>query len=568
MIALDLETSGLNWRKDRIIGIATYNGQDAIFSQLLPDALTIYDFVLHNAKFDLKFLRHNGCSLSGRIDDTMLMSYVLNPEREGGHSLANLTKTILGRDHYEISDLLGKGKTKRRMEDLTFEELAEKSKMDVKDTYDLFFALKEQMTPDLWRLYEKIELKLMLALVDIEMRGIDLDVKYLQQLEQETRQEMAQALRQVRKWPHINYNSPKQVGDLLYKKLKLPKCKVTDKGQPSTDTETLGQLAHPFAKQLIAYRDVKKRLSTYVEPLLEEANTNAGKLFPNFNQALTATGRLSSSNPINLQNIPTRSESGRKIRGAIIPTTNKILVEADYAQIEPRLMAHFSNDNNLIKLFRQEMDLYTGVVQEVLYGGLQAKEKEAKEKRALGKLLFLAMGYGAQPKKLVKAAKISGVTISEQEAQDFIDKASCTYSTLFQFKENVVQKARREGKVTTICGRVRYFPKMNDPDRWVRMEQERQAFNTLIQGSAADLMKIALIKLYEAKFKLLLTVHDSVLIEIPSLDGADLAVSDPLFEQRYIDYIEQIMESVGSKLRVPLKVETTIQDRWGHNNAI
>ena len=555
MLSFDCETGGLDPRHHNLICVSSYDGSNSglefsnfgsLFDENTPK-------IGHNIKFDLTFLKYNGVEIRGEIHDTKLMAYLIDPERKST-SLKDLAEELLGVSVIRFEDVCGKGKKQ-----ITFDkameqnpELATKyAKQDAELTYKLFHVLKEQMSSTLWQLYTKLEIPLIRVLMDMEMSGIEIDTDYLDYLEKSTRSEIWRALKNLRQYPHLNYNSPKQVGELLYNKLKLPKIKVTAKKQPSTDTEVLKQLEekHPFPKYLLQYRDAKKRLSTYIEPIKEEAQQNEGKLYPHFNQMVTATGRLSSSSPINLQNIPNRTASGRAIRRVFISKAVYVFVEADYAQIEPRIMAHCSRDPNLIKLFGTGSDLYTGVVAQVL----QLPEKEAEEKRALGKLLFLAMGYGAQPNKLVKAAKQNDVDITEEEAGEFILRAEQTYSVLFQYKRSIINQARQLGYVTTLCGRVRHIRGLKDPNKWVRMEAERQAFNTVIQGSAADIMKMALLKLNRAGYDLKLTVHDSVLIEL--LDDEE-ALADIVAEAKLI------MENIV-KLRVPLKVDIKVGNNWG-----
>lgn len=582
IISLDLETTGLNPRKDKILGIAQYKDGQASY---IPWDLLHYDsnahwidkaeYIFHNGKFDLQFLQRHNIPPPNEVHDTMIMSYLLDPKREGGHNLKNLCETILHVPHDDMQAVLRDYGVQTTSE-LPFEVLANKSKADVTHTYQLFHVLKAQMSPALWQLYTKLEIPCMLALMDIEMQGINIDVKYLQSLKQSIFMELEESLSllchrvkqlgytgimtsDVRKKDHpkhLNLNSPKQITELLYKTLNLAKQvrwvvfkKAGLKKVLSTDIHALVELqeAHPIVPLLIQYRNANKRMSTYIKPLEKEIKHNEeNKVYPRFNQCVTATGRLSSSNPINFQNIPKRSNAGNAIRGCFVATPGHLLLEADFAQIEPRIMAHSANDITLRKIFTSGNELYCDVVKSIL----SCSDEEAKKKRPLGKLLFLAMGYGAQPKKLIKAAKQDDIILTEDEASAFITQAELTYKDLFAYKRKVIHQAQQQGYVETLCGRRRYFTGLTSADKWIRLKQEREAFNTVIQGSAADIMKLAIVALHKQNINILLTVHDSVLVE----------VEDKGNNHDY--HIGQIMEGVVH-LQVPLIVEVKKLENWG-----
>jgi DNA polymerase-1 len=566
MIAVDLETTGLDCHKDQIISIAIYDAvsdpmvimwedffspqYETIRKKLQDPDMTL---LFHNAKFDLKFLEVNNFKMFNKIEDTLLMSYVLNPGRES-HKLKDLVETFCGYKMVRFTELVGKGRTKQHITEVDPERFKSYASDDVKYLYNLYVYFSRQLSqqPFLDRLYHKLELPLLHVLMAMELRGVRIDRRKLEALEKETRSLCAKALRSLRRYKHFNYNSTKQLREYLFQGLRLHAIKNTNKGEQSTDRETLQALAelHPFPKALLSYREITKRLSTYIKPLLTEAN-DEDTVHTTFNQALTETGRLSSSDPINFQNIPKRSPEGNKIRGCFTARPGYVLLEADYAQIEPRLVAHLSGDISFQQLFNAGKDPYIQVLRSL---GLPDAD------RGLGKVLMLAAQYGARPAKLCKSAKtMFNVEITEDEAETFLNKLKAKYSTLFSWRDQVVAQARSVGYVTTMFHRIRYIDNITSHEMLKRWTAEREAFNTKIQGSAADIIKLAMIELDKA-FKaqlfdahILIQVHDSLLVEVRN---------ECFLVQLVRDEMERVMCSIAA-LKVPLKIEMKMTDYWG-----
>jgi len=560
-----LETTGLNPFKDDIIGVAMLrDGEQPTFvpwDEAIKKEIAslVGPLLFHNAQFDLLFLETHGVKMENEIHDTMIISYLLDPERKGGHGLKSLAETVLGeKEVIRYEDLVGTGTKRKELKDIDWSHLCTYGKQDVAFTHALFNLFRRKISVQSYRLYSKLEIPLVHMLVDMRMRGIDVDVNYLHSLEVSTRGEIATLLKQLRKYAHINFNSSKQLIDLLHKQWKLPVCGVTPKRKPSVDKKALRKLKqyHSFPGILLEYKLHTKLLGTYIKPILREAFTNENTdkthtLHPNFNQCITATGRLSSSNPINFQNLPKHPISGGGVRGSFVPRSGYTFIEADYSQIEPRIMGSFSKDPALIKIFVSGRDLYIQVVQQIF----QCSEEEAKKKRPLGKVMELAEKYGAEGPKIYALALAAGVATTQDEVDFFLREKEKRFPMLYQYKRDIINEVRQRGYSETLLGRRRYFPRIKDTNRYVRWAQEREAFNAVIQGSAADIMKMALVRLnrYE-DFNLLLTVHDSVLIEVCNFNECEIHMCR--------NNIRSEMEGVV-KLRVPLVVDTKIMERWG-----
>src|SRR5258706_6355304 len=288
--AIDLETTGLDWRNDRIMDMAWARGDHAVYevAPSIEQVLIEHEgpYVLHNGKFDLHFLKSAGIAIQGFIHDTMIMSYLLKPVRAGGHSLGAIARSILGVQHVEIADLLGKGKKKRAITDIPIEELAEKSKEDVRHTYALFEAFKSQMPSDLWQLYIDLELPLLHNLLQDEIRGVIVDVNFLKQLRDQLEKQEREAKEGLSKHSDINYASPKQLGRLLFDTLGLPITRRTKTGQASTDEETMQVLEnrHPVPRLILQARRAHKLTSTWIDPLIDAGEEGKGVVHLNYNQ--------------------------------------------------------------------------------------------------------------------------------------------------------------------------------------------------------------------------------------------------------------------------------------------
>ncbi|MFA5499828.1 MAG: DNA polymerase I, partial [Candidatus Omnitrophota bacterium] len=375
---------------------------------------------------------------------------------------------------------------------------------------------KELSKKDLDSLFYDVEMPLIEVLAQMEMDGVSIDSAYLKELSVEMEKKLERLTKKIYEFAEgeFNINSPKQLSAILFDKLKLPIIKRTKTGI-STDEDVLTRLAskHPLPEKLLEYRELSKLKSTYVDNLPSLINPATGKLHTSFNQTVTATGRLSSSGP-NLQNIPIKTEEGRKIRKAFISSgENSILLSADYSQIELRVLAHFANDKNLIKAFKEGLDIHSFTAS-LVFG---VKEADVtSDMRGMAKTVNFGIIYGMSPYGLSQS-----LGIEVDKAKEFIDAYFERYPSVKQFMEEILEEAREKGYVTTILGRRRYIPEINSPDMRMRQFAERTAINTPIQGSAADIIKVAMIAIHEKLMKnklssrMIMQVHDELVFDVP-----------------------------------------------------
>ncbi len=595
-IALDTETTSLNPFKAELVGIGVSWGEgidqlayipmghksesnilnsddmnqlpiNFVLQQLTPWLTSEkHPKVLQNAKYDRSiFLRH-GVELEGVIMDTLLADYLCDSTTK--HSLAEICKREFGFTPTNFTEIVGKGKT---FADVSINDASLYCGMDVHLTRKLSIQLKknlERMGEDILRLLKKVEQPLEKVLAKMEVTGIRVDVPYLQGLSKSIKTNLVDLEKQIHNFSdkEFNISSPKQLGEILFENMKLDKKKSRKtKTGWSTDANVLEKLVsdHPIVSKIIEYRTLSKLLSTYVEaiPLLIEKETN--RVHTDFNQAVTATGRLSSSNP-NLQNIPIRTEFSRQIRKAFLPKENWKLLSADYSQIELRILAHLSGEEILQNAYKKGEDVHSLTAKLLL-----DKHSINEAERRLGKTINFGVIYGMGAQRFSRS---TGVTISE--AKEFLAKYKNRYKKVFSFLELQERLALSRGYVTTILGRRRYFHfnknglgrlKGKDPFEidlitarraGIEAQQLRAAANAPIQGSSADIIKIAMIKLDEELKKknlpahLLLQVHDELVLEV---------ASDLLNEVEKL--VVNIMES-SLKLSVPLVVETGVGNNW------
>ena len=519
-----------------------------ILSPLLTsDALKIGQ----NIKYDLKVLRRAGFEISGKIFDTMIAAYLLDPGAHQ-HGLDFLALKYLGYRMTSFEDVAGKGKKQVTFDRIPPENAAAYSCEDVDITlrlYEKLSAKLEELSLD--RLFYDIEMPLVWVLADMEMTGICLDLEKLEEIRRIARARLEQMRKKIYEiaGEEFNIDSHKQLSEVLFVKLGLPPKKKTKTGY-STDAEVLSQLAqegYEIAQYIVEYREMAKLLSTYIEALPRMINPETGRIHTTFHQTGTATGRLSSSDP-NLQNIPIRGELGGQIREAFVPREGWLMMSADYSQIELRLMAHFSEDPNLLRAFHEGLDVHSFTAS--LITGLPM-DQITPELRRLAKTVNFGIMYGLSAHGLAQQ-----LGITHEEAQAFIDNYFRRYPKVKECIERIIQFAQEHGYVETIMGRRRYFPEINSDSYQMREAAKRAAINTPFQGSAADIIKSAMIKIFrrlnEEKLsaKMLLQIHDELVFEFP-----------PQEQDALTELVKTEMEGVV-QLKVPLVVDIGIGKNW------
>jgi len=507
-----------------------------------------------NIKYDLKILSQYGVSIKGKLFDTMIAHYLINPDMR--HNMDVLSETYLKYSPKSIEDLIGKkGKNQKSMRDVALEEIKEYAAEDA----DVTFQLKQNFSPILdkaetKKLFDEIEIPLIPVLAAMELEGINLDVPFLQLMSVEMAKESAALEQKIYETAGEKFNlaSPKQLGDILFDKLKIggAKQKKTKTGQYATGEEILSYLANdnPIVKDILEWRQMVKLQSTYIDALPNQVDKKTGRVHTDYMQTVAATGRLSSNNP-NLQNIPIRTERGRLIRKAFIARDeNYTLVSADYSQIELRIIAALSGEENMIKAFQNNEDIHRSTAAKVFNVPL---EEVTKEQRSNAKTVNFGIIYG------VSAFGLSNQTnLSRKESAELIDAYYATYPKLKSYMQNQVDFARENGYVQTVLGRRRYLKDINSANQMVRSGAERNAVNAPIQGSAADIIKIAMITIYNRltsenwKSKMLLQVHDELVFDV---HYSELEKIQPM--------IKYEMEN-AFKLEVPLEVEIGLGKNW------
>ena len=503
-----------------------------------------------NIKYDKLVLSNYGIEVSGISYDTMIASYLLNPSRMS-HGLDDIAFEYLDHKMASIDELLGTGKKKVTMDMVDIEKVSMYSCEDSDVTMRLKNVFeKEILKKELEALFRDIELPLVEVLGKMEKNGIKIDVDFLKEASSDMENELSVLIKEIYRiaGEEFNINSPKQLSHILFEKLGLPVVKKTKTGA-STDVEVLERLSslHPLPKELLRYRELSKLKSTYVDALPELINKKTGRLHTSFNQAVTATGRLSSSNP-NLQNIPIKTEEGRKIRKAFIGESGNFIMSADYSQIELRILAHLSKDPELVSAFENNRDVHTHTAS-LIFG---VNENEVTpEMRGNAKTVNFGIIYGISAFGLSK-----GLNIDPGSAQQFIDSYFERYPRVRVYMEDKIEEARSSGYVTTLFNRRRYIPEIKTGGMREQQQAERIAINTPVQGSAADLIKIAMInihrKMKKNNFKSLMTlqVHDELVFEVPE---------DELDKMKKL--VKEEMEG-AVKLSVPVKVSVQYGKNW------
>ena len=504
----------------------------------------------HNAKFDSIILKRNGYEMTPFEFDTMLAAYVLEPGSRR-YALDKLADEYLNRRMQSITELIGKGKNQRSFAEVDIESAAKYSGDDA----DVTLRLKSFFVPrlekeGLMELFNDVEMPLMEVLMDMEMCGVCLDIPFLNEMSKELSNMIERYTHQIYEiaGEEFNINSTKQLGKILFEKIGLKPVRKSKTGY-STDIDVLTKLAniHELPQLVVDYRQLMKLKTTYVDALPAIVNPVTGRIHTSYNQAVTSTGRLSSSNP-NLQNIPIRTELGRNIRKAFIAPPGHVIMSADYSQIELRIMAHMSGDAVLKEAFTEGDDVHAKTAS-ILFGVLPGLV--SPEQRRQAKTINFGVMYG-----MGSFALSEQLGISRNEAKQFIENYFETHSGVKAFIERTVQEAEQNGFVTTLLGRKRFIPDINSSNRNVAEFAKRTAINTPIQGSAADLIKVSMIELSRRikheglKASMILQVHDELVFEVPE-DELDTMVT----------IVKEIMEG-ALELSIPLVVDINYGRNW------
>ena len=563
----DTETTGFDIFNDRIVGLSlAVEPFKAWYVPFLEKDTPEYAEIVRplfedekiakigqNIKFDLMVLRRLGITIRGRMYDTMILHYLLDPESR--HNMNALAEKYLNYKPIEIETLIGKGSKLLTMDLVNVERVKEYAAEDA----DVTLQLKQALYPmieqiGLQHLYFEIEEPMIAVLADIEMAGVRIDSEALAVYAVELNRKLAEleaAIRTEAGEPNLNINSARQLGEVLFGKMRIAeKPKMTKTKQFCTDEDYLQSFArkHRIVDLILEYRGVKKLLSTYVEALPQLVNRSTGRIHTSFNQAVTATGRLSSTNP-NLQNIPVRDDMGRRIRKAFIPSDDDhLLLSADYSQVELRLMAHLSGDESLIAAFEHGEDIHAATAAKLFNKTL---DEVTSEERRRAKTANFGIIYGISAFGLSQRLEIP-----RKEAKEIIDGYFASYPGVKKYMDNVVEKAKEEGFVSTIFGRRRYLNDIASHNAIARGLAERNAVNAPIQGSAADIMKIAMINVHRRfaaegiRSRVILQVHDELVV--------DMLRSE---QERVTAIVTECMES-AAQLKVRLIADAGVGGNW------
>jgi DNA polymerase-1 len=567
-LCFDTETTGLDPRESRLVGISfSIKPHEAWFITLPPDekesakALEIFKPIFeneqiektgHNLKFDIAMLRAAGIEVRGKLFDTMLAHYLLDPDQR--HGLDKLAGTHLGYAPVPITALIGEKKSAQiSMADVAVDKLVDYACEDADVTIQLRQILEPQLEKrKLRNVFDTIECPLIPVLVEMEANGIALDTAALKEISGRLAGEIAGYEKKVYELAghEFNLNSPKQLGEVLFDELKLAdKPKKTKTGQYTTNEEVLDQLAteHEIARVLLDYREATKLKSTYVDALPEFISKKTGRIHTSFSQAVTTTGRLASSDP-NIQNIPVRTEQGQEIRRAFVAGSKDFtLLAADYSQIELRIMAHLSGDQHMKAAFESGEDIHTATAARVFGVALADVTSDMRRK---AKMVNFGIIYGISAFGLAQRLRIP-----RKEAAEIIESYFKQYPAVKACMDGIIETARNKGYVETIAGRRRHIRDINTANGTVRAAAERYAINAPIQGSAADMIKIAMIRIHDllkqkhAKTRMLLQVHDELVFELHKDEHA------------LIENIRKLM-SDALPLSVPVVVDCGTGNNW------
>lgn len=578
MLTLDLETTGLDWQRDRILLIGYRHNQKSPVIQIVPgDSRTDDSYFRalladpdvvkrgHNIKFDVLFLKAAGYEVNGPLDCTAVLSYLEDPFRSNG-----LKYLVENKLHKKVTHI---------------EELLEKTKIDLGLKKNRIVPF-EKVSIDLWKpynaddvincdlirantietpWYDEVEQPLINILTKVEYYGIMLDRKQLMELSDEYQTKLYELEKQ---FYGTNARSTKQVAE-LFKSSGVTLTEKTKKGKPKADKLVLKKLAwegNEDAKNLLAHRELSKLKSTYLLPLLQKSDRD-GRIHGSFNQAGasdgdggTKTGRLTSSGP-NLQNIPDRTKEGKKIRKAFIPSPGMIMIDSDLKQIEPRIVAHYTQNKFLLEAYAQGLDTHA-VMGGIIFG--KKPQELTKMERFVGKTSWLADFYGCSPEKLKVISETYADDPIPYDLKYFRNVGSSLQRgnpQLYAWRRAHIENARKMGYIQTIGGRIIKIPGLSSKSQWERFEAERKAVNYLIQGSAADVMKLILVRMDKEapEFRLLACVHDEVLLETESLRLSSSDIAD----LQIVSKINNIMTTTVKLNKVPIEADTKIINNWG-----
>ncbi|MEZ4264835.1 MAG: DNA polymerase I [Myxococcota bacterium] len=578
LIAFDTETTGLDPRRSDLVGLSFATDErrawyvpvrhqlagdesaDEASAHLSPDTvLAALDPILadparpkaaHNAKFDIQVLRHAGVTVRGLAFDTMLASYLLDPGRYA-HSLDNVALDRLNHKTTKFADVAGTGKSQ-----VTFDFVPLQTARDYAcEDAQVVMALHSLFTPELEAagltgLLKDLELPLCEVLADMEDTGVRIDSAQLEALSAElgARADRLEADAQVLAGESFSLGSPKQIGHILFEVLGLPASKKTKTGW-STDSSVLEDLAtsHALPAQILEWRQVTKLKSTYTDVLPTLVNPDTGRIHTSYNQAVAATGRLSSTDP-NLQNIPVRTEDGQRIREAFIAEPGRVLLSADYSQIELRVLAHMAGETAMQRAFQEGADIHARTAHE-LFGTPEIEV--TREERSVAKTINFGILYGMSAFRLAREQNLS-----RSEAQAIIDRYFSRYPRIQQWKDQTLEAAQKDGQVSTLLGRIRRIPDIASKNVMARRGAERVAINTPIQGTAADIIKLAMVRIHRELPQavpdalMVMQVHDELVFEVPEASA-----------QKLSDFVTRVMGGVV-QLDVPLVVNAAWGTSW------
>ena len=568
--AIDTETTNLDYRVAELVGFSVaFDAKDAYYvpvahdyegapeqlnrEQLLAQIKPILENeqvkkIGHHLKYDAHIFANHGITIQGWYFDTMLASYVLNAAATR-HGMDDVARLYLSHLTTTFEQIAGKGAKQKTFNQIELEVAAHYAAEDAHVTYRLYEVLAEKLksSPELVNILHNIEMPVARVLTGMEEDGIKLDHQFLDQLSVEFSETIQTLEAQAAELAGEAFNvaSPKQVGEVLFEKLGLKGGKKTATGQYSTSESILEKIEHPLAEVILEHRGLAKLKNTYTDRLIEQSHDTTHRVHTSYHQALTATGRLSSTDP-NLQNIPIRTPIGRQIRKAFIAPEGRVLLAADYSQIELRLMAHFSQDDALVHAFQQGQDVHRRTASEVL--GI-AIEDVTNDQRRQAKAVNFGLLYGMSEFGLTRQ-----LGFSREESRSYIARYFQRYPGVLDYMERTRQIAREQGFVETILGRRLYTPDIMASNKMIKQAAERAAINAPLQGSAADIIKLAMIAvdkmLPKDQAKLLLQVHDELVFE------ADAAIADELSKQ-----IAEVMQSV-LEISVPFVVEVGQGPNW------
>ena len=573
--AFDTETTSLNYMQAQIVGLSfALTAGEAVYIPLAHDYLGAppqlnREIVLakfkpllenpqlrklgQNLKYDRSVLLNHGILLQGIADDTMLQSYVLDSTATR-HDLDTLSEQYLQHKTIRFEDIAGKGKKQLTFNEIPIEQAAPYAAedADMVQRLNAYFLPQLQALPRLYELYQTVEMPLVSVLSTIERTGVKVDAVMLAKQSLELDKAMQVAMHQAFTvaGQEFNLSSPKQLQEILYDKLKYPVLRKTPTKQASTAEDVLEELAemgHELPRLILNYRSLSKLKSTYTDKLPQQINPQTGRVHTSYHQAVTSTGRLSSTDP-NLQNIPARTEAGRRIRQAFIAEAGHKILAADYSQIELRIMAHLSADKGLLEAFATGKDIHRATAADVFNTPLA---EVSTEQRRAAKAINFGLIYGMSAFGLAKQ-----LNVDRKDAQAYVDLYFARYPGVKQYMERTREQAKHQGYVETVFGRRLFLPEINSKNAATRQYAERSAINAPMQGTAADIIKKAMIDVFNwlqtqaLNTRMIMQVHDELVFEVPD---HELALVKPMLQQLMVN---------AASLNVPLEVDIGVGDNW------